>query len=92
MVGSGEEDVPRVFLKHTDVGEGNQPPWKNENKAKYSKFDSKRAQKYFGVNFETPPFFPILSLLVCRYSAVYSAGADQTASTMHDVHEGQLSN
>ncbi|KIW02596.1 hypothetical protein, variant [Verruconis gallopava] len=47
-------------------GSGNTPPWKNENKAKYSAFDSKRAQKYFGVSFSTPDFFPIMSLLPQR--------------------------
>lgn len=46
-------------------GSGNTPPWKLESKAKYSFFDGKRAQNYFGVSFETPPFFPIMSLLVC---------------------------
>jgi 2-hydroxychromene-2-carboxylate isomerase len=45
-------------------GSGNTPPWKLENKAKYSGFDSKRAQEYFGVKISTPDFFPIMSLLV----------------------------
>lgn len=45
-------------------GSGNTPPWKLEAKAKYSKFDSKRAQAYFGKSFSTPPNFPIMSLLV----------------------------
>jgi glutathione S-transferase kappa 1 len=48
-------------------GSGNTPPWKLENKAKYSSFDGKRAQQYFGANFETPSFFPIMSLLVGIY-------------------------
>jgi glutathione S-transferase kappa 1 len=38
-------------------GSGNTPPWKLDTKAKYQNFDSKRAQNYFGVSFETPPFF-----------------------------------
>jgi len=55
-----------VFLGGIMQGSGNTPPWKLESKSKYSKYDSKRAQKYFGVSFETPPFFPILSLLPQR--------------------------
>ncbi|KAF2430299.1 thioredoxin-like protein [Tothia fuscella] len=61
-----EIDFIPVFLGGIMVGSENTPPWKNQNKAKYSTYDSKRAQKYFGVNFETPPFFPILSLLPQR--------------------------
>ncbi|KAE9988954.1 hypothetical protein EG327_003168 [Venturia inaequalis] len=61
-----EVEIFPVFLGGIMVGSGNEPPWKNANKAKYSAFDSKRAQRYFGVSFETPPFFPILSLLPQR--------------------------
>lgn len=50
-------------------GSGNTPPWKLEAKAKYSSFDTKRAQKYFGPEFTTPPFFPIMSLLVCHLAS-----------------------
>lgn len=46
---------------------GNKPPWTLPAKAKYSKFDSARAKKYFGKpNIQTPSFFPILSLLPQR--------------------------
>jgi len=51
-------------------GSGNKPPWTIPNKAKMGIFDSKRGQKYFGVNFETPSFFPVMSLLPQR-SMVY---------------------
>ncbi|KAJ4374269.1 hypothetical protein N0V83_003010 [Neocucurbitaria cava] len=41
----------------------NKPPWTLPAKAAYSKYDSARAKRYFGVpNIQTPPFFPILSL------------------------------
>lgn len=45
--------------------QGNKPPWTLPAKAAYSSFDGKRAQEYFGNYFEVPPWFPILSLLVC---------------------------
>ncbi|KAK5681515.1 hypothetical protein LTS10_006047 [Elasticomyces elasticus] len=60
------EFVP-VFLGGINVGTGNKPPGELPAKAKYSTFDSKRAQKYFGLSFETPSFFPILSLRVNHY-------------------------
>ncbi|KAK5013276.1 hypothetical protein LTR16_005602, partial [Cryomyces antarcticus] len=45
----------------------NKPPWTVPAKAAYGKFDSKRAQNYFGLpNVKTPSFFPILSLLPQR--------------------------
>lgn len=45
---------------------GNKPPWTLPAKAAYSKFDSQRACKYFGVPpIQTPDFFPILSIMVC---------------------------
>ncbi|KAH7111162.1 putative DSBA family oxidoreductase [Dactylonectria estremocensis] len=59
------EFVP-VFLGGINVGSGNKPPWTLPAKANHSQFDSKRAQKYFGLNFEIPDFFPILSLLPQR--------------------------
>lgn len=44
---------------------GNKPPWTLPAKGAYSKFDSERACKYFGVpQIKTPDFFPILSILV----------------------------
>jgi glutathione S-transferase kappa 1 len=46
---------------------GNKPPWTLEAKAHYSKHDSARAKRYFGVpDIQTPSFFPILSLLPQR--------------------------
>ncbi|KAL3457661.1 thioredoxin-like protein [Aspergillus heterothallicus] len=56
------EFIP-VFLGGINVGSGNKPPWTLLAKAAYSKFDGKRAQRYFGHDFEIPSFFPILSLL-----------------------------
>ncbi|OGM39259.1 thioredoxin [Aspergillus bombycis] len=38
----------------------------NVGSAAYSKYDGKRAQKYFGHEFEIPPWWPILSLLPQR--------------------------
>jgi len=61
-----EVEFHPVFLGGIMQGSGNTPPWKLENKAKYSGFDSKRAQEYFGVKFSTPSFFPIMSLLPQR--------------------------
>jgi 2-hydroxychromene-2-carboxylate isomerase len=46
------------------TSKGNKPPWTLPAKAAYSTYDGKRAQKYFGHDFEVPAFFPILSLLV----------------------------
>lgn len=46
---------------------GNKPPWSLPAKGDYSKYDSARAKRYFGVpNIQTPSFFPILSLLPQR--------------------------
>ncbi|KUL87715.1 hypothetical protein ZTR_05829 [Talaromyces verruculosus] len=59
------EFIP-VFLGGINVVSGNKPPWTLPAKAKYSAYDSKRAQKYFGLKFETPDFFPIQSLLPQR--------------------------
>lgn len=61
----GVEFIP-VFLGGINVGSGNKPPWTLPAKAQYSAFDGKRAQKYFGLKFEVPDFFPILSLLPQR--------------------------
>lgn len=50
-----------AYNSHT----GNKPPWTLPAKAAYSKFDSERACKYFGVpQIKTPDFFPILSIFV----------------------------
>ncbi|KAL2802769.1 thioredoxin-like protein [Aspergillus granulosus] len=59
------EFIP-VFLGGINVGSGNKPPWTLPAKAAYSKYDGKRAQRYFGHDFEIPSFFPILSLLPQR--------------------------
>ncbi|KAH6867800.1 DSBA family oxidoreductase [Thelonectria olida] len=59
------EFIP-VFLGGINVGSGNKPPWTLPAKANYAIHDGKRAQKYFGLKFETPDFFPILSLLPQR--------------------------
>ncbi|KAL4952944.1 thioredoxin-like protein [Aspergillus filifer] len=59
------EFIP-VFLGGINVGSGNKPPWELPAKAAYSKFDTKRAQQYFGHDFSVPDFFPILSLLPQR--------------------------
>ncbi|CAG9951576.1 unnamed protein product [Clonostachys rosea f. rosea IK726] len=59
------EFIP-VFLAGINVGSGNKPPWTLPAKASYSMYDNRRAQKYFKLNFETPDFFPILSLLPQR--------------------------
>jgi 2-hydroxychromene-2-carboxylate isomerase len=48
------------------TSKGNKPPWTLPAKAAYSTYDGKRAQKYFGHDFEVPAFFPILSLLPQR--------------------------
>ena len=44
----------------------NEPPWKLPARGKYSKFDSKRAQRFHGKDFEVPKFFPINSVLPQR--------------------------
>ncbi|KAL4996456.1 thioredoxin-like protein [Aspergillus recurvatus] len=59
------EFIP-VFLGGINVGSGNKPPWTLPAKAAYSRYDGKRAQRYFGHDFEIPSFFPILSLLPQR--------------------------
>ncbi|KAL4882523.1 thioredoxin-like protein [Aspergillus karnatakaensis] len=61
-----EIELIPVFLGGINVGSGNKPPWTLPNKAAYSKYDGKRAQRYFGHDFEIPSFFPILSLLPQR--------------------------
>ncbi|KAL6712384.1 hypothetical protein ACN47E_000261 [Coniothyrium glycines] len=62
-----EIDIVPVFLGGINVGSGNKPPWTLPAKAAYSKYDSARAKRYFGVpNIQTPSFFPILSLLPQR--------------------------
>lgn len=49
---------------------GNKPPWTLPAKAAYSKFDSERACKYFGVpQIKTPDFFPILSIMVQPFTS-----------------------
>ncbi|CAO2657199.1 Nn.00g033250.m01.CDS01 [Neocucurbitaria sp. VM-36] len=58
-----KNSIVPVFLGGINVGSGNKPPWTLPAKAAYSKYDSARAKRYFGVpNIQTPSFFPILSL------------------------------
>ncbi|RAO70509.1 uncharacterized protein BHQ10_006521 [Talaromyces amestolkiae] len=66
------EFIP-VFLGGINVGSGNKPPWTLPAKAAYANFDGKRAQKYFGFDFEVPSFFPILSLLSYSQSTFEAA-------------------
>ncbi|KAK5110821.1 hypothetical protein LTR62_005532 [Meristemomyces frigidus] len=54
------EFIP-VFLGGINVGTGNKPPGSLPAKAAYT-HDLKRAKRYFGLSFQTPSFFPILSL------------------------------
>ncbi|KAJ5133157.1 hypothetical protein N7448_001813 [Penicillium atrosanguineum] len=62
-----EVEFHPVFLGGINVGSGNKPPWTLPAKANYSKFDSERACKYFGVPpIKTPDFFPILSIMPQR--------------------------
>lgn len=64
---------------NTDWFQGNTPPWKNDAKAAYSKYDRRRSQRYFGHQFDIPPFFPILSLLVRLVPALHPKHLDTTA-------------
>ncbi|PTB40216.1 hypothetical protein M441DRAFT_28076 [Trichoderma asperellum CBS 433.97] len=59
------EFIP-VFLGGINVGSGNKPPWTLPAKAVYSRYDGERAQRYFGMKFKIPSFFPIVSLLPQR--------------------------
>ncbi|CRG87291.1 hypothetical protein PISL3812_04308 [Talaromyces islandicus] len=59
-------DFIPVFLGGINVGSGNKPPWTLPAKALYARYDGQRAQKYFGLEFEIPSFFPIISLLPQR--------------------------
>ncbi|KAJ5912037.1 uncharacterized protein N7473_001340 [Penicillium subrubescens] len=62
-----EIELHPVFLGGINVGSGNKPPWTLPAKATYSKYDSERACKYFGVpQIRTPDFFPILSIMPQR--------------------------
>ncbi|KAJ5739467.1 HCCA isomerase/glutathione S-transferase kappa [Penicillium manginii] len=62
-----EVEFHPIFLGGVNVGSGNKPPWTVPAKASYSKFDSERACRYFGVApIKTPDFFPILSILPQR--------------------------
>ncbi|KAJ6172068.1 HCCA isomerase/glutathione S-transferase kappa [Penicillium chermesinum] len=62
-----EVEFHPIFLGGVNVGSGNKPPWTLPAKGAYSKFDSERACRYFGVPPIRPPdFFPILSILPQR--------------------------
>ncbi|VUC32715.1 unnamed protein product [Clonostachys rosea] len=59
------EFIP-VFLGGIMASSGNKPPMALAAKSAYSPYDIKRAQKYFGLRFKVPDFFPFLSLLPQR--------------------------
>ncbi|KAL2832675.1 thioredoxin-like protein [Aspergillus pseudoustus] len=90
-----EIDFIPVFLGGINVGSGNKPPWTLPAKAAYSGYDGKRAQRYFGHDFEVPSFFPILSLLPQRAltyikkthsAALYEASYQACFDTMWNGH------
>ncbi|OAL06153.1 thioredoxin-like protein [Phaeosphaeriaceae sp. SRC1lsM3a] len=85
-----EIHIVPVFLGGINVGSGNKPPWTLPAKGAYSKYDSARAKRYFGVpNIQTPDFFPILSLLPQR-ALVYikEAHAQHFARAFLDIFHG----
>ncbi|KAF2666001.1 putative thioredoxin [Microthyrium microscopicum] len=59
-------ELTPVFLGGIMQKSGNTPPWKNTNKATMGTIDKARAQKYFGLEFGTPDFFPAFTLLPQR--------------------------
>ncbi|KAF1833809.1 thioredoxin-like protein [Decorospora gaudefroyi] len=89
-----EIDIVPVFLGGINVGSGNKPPWTLEAKAHYSKYDSARAKRYFGVpNIQTPSFFPILSLLPQRaLGFVKEAHREQFISVFLDIYQAMWEN
>ncbi|KAH8598433.1 putative DSBA family oxidoreductase [Bisporella sp. PMI_857] len=62
------EFIP-VFLGGINVASGNKPPWTLPAKAVYARYDGQRAQKYFGMKFEIPTFFP--SYHFCFFKALW---------------------
>ena len=74
--------IVSLIVKGTDTNwfQGNTPPWKNDAKAAYSKYDRKWSQSYFGHQFNIPPLFPILSLLVRLKIALHLRHVDTRAS------------
>ncbi|EQL36723.1 DSBA family oxidoreductase [Blastomyces gilchristii SLH14081] len=69
-----EIDIFPVFLGGINAGSGNTPPWTNPVKAKYSKYDGKRAANYFKVKpIVPPPFFPPLTILPQRVATYIKA-------------------
>ncbi|KAJ7877448.1 putative glutathione S-transferase kappa 1 [Mycena leptocephala] len=77
-------DFHPIFLGGVNVSTGNKPPWTLPAKKSYGAFETKRAQKYFGVpDIQAPEFFPILSILVRRSSsALHSAQLTWTAQPL----------
>ncbi|KAF2718036.1 glutathione S-transferase kappa 1 [Polychaeton citri CBS 116435] len=60
-------EVHPVYINGINQGSGNQPPWMLPAKAKYSKFDGKRATNYFGTKSMQPPKgFPLKTLMALR--------------------------
>lgn len=74
-----------MFLGGINVGSGNRPPWSLPAKANYFFFDGARAKKYFGeTKIQTPDFFPILSVLVCKiFHYVYSEAFKIYSKSQH---------
>ncbi|KKZ62659.1 hypothetical protein EMCG_00342 [[Emmonsia] crescens] len=69
-----EIDVFPVFLGGINAGSGNTPPWTNPVKAKYGKYDGRRASNYFNIKAMTPPpFFPPLTILPQRVATYIKA-------------------
>ncbi|EMD65709.1 hypothetical protein COCSADRAFT_35747 [Bipolaris sorokiniana ND90Pr] len=89
-----EIDIVPVFLGGINVGSGNKPPWTLDAKAKYSKYDTKRAKEYFGVpELSVPPFFPITSLLPQRALChVKEAHAEHFVSIFLDIFTAMWKN
>jgi len=67
MGGSGMYTARSGYALLNMTLSGNKPPWTLAQKADYSKYDTERAKKYFGLsNLRVPDFFPIISLLPQR--------------------------
>ena len=76
------------------IFQGNKPPWTLPAKATYLKYDGQRAQEFFENRFEVPPWFPILSLLVCfLFPCICQTGfkllndENETASASIDIYQ-----
>ncbi|KAG9250817.1 DSBA family oxidoreductase [Emericellopsis atlantica] len=78
------EFIP-VFLGGINVSSGNKPPWTLPAKAAYSRYDGQRAQKYFGLKFNVPGFFPIVSLLPQRCLAYVKKAHPDKLEPLFDI-------